>query len=342
MTNTLVVAWGGLLIGILFGLFGQRTAFCMTSGLRRAMVDGDGRMLRAFVLAVAIAILGSQLLAGFGWVNLGASIYVTPQVPWLAFVLGGLLFGYGMIMANGCGARALVLLGSGNLRSLVVLLMIGIGGQMALTGLLATTRLALADIASVTLSTATLTGLFGAANSAWAGVIVAVPLAAYVFLSPAFRRSPRHIVGGLAIGALIPVGWFFTGYLGADDFDPVPLASLTFVAPLGGTIQYLMLSTGMALGFAVTTVVGVLLGSFAAAALTRDFELQGFSSPKRMLRYIGGGLLMGIGGAMALGCTIGQGLSGLSTLSVGSLLAVSSIVLGATLGLRGPLKLPSL
>jgi uncharacterized protein len=141
---------------------------------------------------------------------------------------------------------------------------------------------------------------------------------------------------------LIPAGWFATGYLGADDFDPVPVASLTFVAPIGETIQYAMLSTGTALGFGVAVVFGVMLGALAASIASRTFSLEGFTSPGRMLRSMAGGIMMGIGGALALGCSIGQGLTGLSTLAIGPFLAAGGILVGAVLALRGPLKLPPL
>jgi len=141
---------------------------------------------------------------------------------------------------------------------------------------------------------------------------------------------------------LIPAGWFATGYLGADPFNPAPVGSLTFVAPSADSLQYVMFSTGTSLSFGVTLVAGVLVGSFVAALVTRRFEFEGYSSVPHMLRSIGGGALMGCGGAMAYGCTIGQGLTGLSTLALPSALAVTGIVLGAAAALRSPIRLPAL
>ena len=130
---------------------------------------------------------------------------------------------------------------------------------------------------------------------------------------------------------LITAGWFVTGWLGADEFEPAPSASLTFIAPIGETIQYTMIATGMRLGFGVTVMVGVVLGSFAAAKWSKTFRLQGFATPSEMLRYMGGGTLMGVGGALAMGCSIGQGLTGFSTLTYASMLAFAAMLAGARL-----------
>jgi hypothetical protein len=138
---------------------------------------------------------------------------------------------------------------------------------------------------------------------------------------------------------LVVAGWYATGVLGADDFDPAPLESLTFIAPVANTINFAMLATGISLSFGVTVVAGVFLGALFSALVTRTANLEGFTRPVSMLRYMGGGALMGIGGALALGCSIGQGLTGLSTLALGSFLAAGGILGGAWLALRGPLKL---
>jgi uncharacterized protein len=342
-----IIAWAGLAIGIAFGVAGRLSGFCLMSGLRGWWVEGDGRLIRSFAVALAVALLGSQALDSAGLFDLGQTHYMQPVFSPVLILLGGMLFGYGMVMSNGCGARALVLLGGGNLRSFVVLACLGIAGHVTLTGLLAPLRLSAGGwLAFQTgVMPPSLPGLLGASGltdglAVWLPVLLfAGALAAFAFLHEPFRHSPRMILGGSAVGLLVAAGWYATGVLGADDFDPVPLASLTFIAPIGDTILYAMLSTGTALGFGVTVVAGIVLGSLAAALLTGGFALEGFSSPRSMARYMGGGALMGIGGATALGCSIGQGLSGLSTMALTSFFAAAGILAGAAIALRGPLSL---
>lgn len=338
MSHTELVVWSAALIGLCFGATGQATGFCLMRGLANSWTLGDTRKLRSFVLAMAVALLGSQALAASGLVALEASHYASATPSWLAIPLGGVLFGYGMTLANGCGARALVLLGSGNLRSFVVLTCLGLAAYMALSGVLAPLRIWLEGMTTLVLPARDLPGAIGI--PAWlTSLVLGGILLAWVFSSAAFRASPRDWLGGLIIGLLVPAGWYATGVLGHDDFEPVRLASLTFIAPIGEALQYLMLSTGTRLGFGVSVVGGVIVGALAMALLRRDLILRAFDGPGQMLRSMTGGALMGIGGVMALGCSIGQGLSGMSTLALTAFAALAGIVAGARLGIVGPLAL---
>jgi hypothetical protein len=297
---------------------------------------------------MAAALLLTQFIEGVGLIDLRRSIYLSAPFSWLVIPLGGAIFGYGMIAANGCGSRTLVLFGQGNLRSIVVLLCLGIAAFATLTGVIAPLRTALAT--PTTLAFERLPSipryleswLSPGAARLLPSILIGQILIFVAFRNNAFRNSPRDIVGGVVVGALIAAGWLATGWLGKDDFEPAPIASLTFIAPVGETIQYAMLATGARMSFGVAVICGVFLGALASALLTRTYDLQGFNRPTQMLRYMAGGTLMGIGGAMALGCSIGQGLTGFSTLAFGSLLAAAGIAIGATLALRGPLKLPAL
>ncbi|MFA7668635.1 MAG: YeeE/YedE family protein [Burkholderiaceae bacterium] len=333
MSHLELVLWMGLASGLVFGASGQITGFCLQRGLKEYWSGHDGYKLHAFAMALAIALLGTQVLVSAGWVDLGKSLYLMPTYSWLLMPVGGLMFGYGMAMANGCGARALVLLGQGNLRSLVVLLCLGIAAYMTLTGILGPLRVALSE--QTAFSPPLLTVPDG-----WPRIVVAcVAAAALLLFALRPRRSKRRsidLAGGVVVGLLVVAGWFITGTLGADDFDPVPVMSLTFVAPIGDTIQYTMIATGMSLRFGIAVVAGVIGGAFLSALLRRQGRLEGFESPRQMLRYMAGGILMGTGGALAFGCSIGQGLTGLSTLSWSSLMVASSIVAGARLAWKRP------
>jgi uncharacterized membrane protein YedE/YeeE len=343
-----IVLIGGFLVGLGFGVVCLLSGFCLTSGLRNWLVKGDGILIRTFAVAVAVAIIGAQALAALGYVDIGKSIYLQPSFSAPLILFGGLLFGYGMVAANACASRALVLLGRGNLRSLVVIATVAVTAQMTLKGLIAPARLAFLHWSQTTLAAVSLPQLvsaYGLSDSIARLLTVAIVgggLLLFAFAHTPFRRSGGQIAAGIAMGLLIPAGWFATGYLGADPFQPAPTASLTFIAPLADTLQYAMFSTGSTLSFGVTVVSGVLLGSFVTALVTRSFQWEGYNSPSHMLRSVGGAALMGCGGALAYGCTIGQGLTGLSTLAVPSILAAVGIVSGAAAALRSPLRIPVL
>jgi uncharacterized membrane protein YedE/YeeE len=347
-TPATIVVYSGLLIGLAYGAVGLLSGFCLLSGLRGWWASGDSRLIRTYALALGVAIAAAQLLAAGDVVDLGKSIYLQPSFSAPLMLLGGVLFGYGMVLSNGCGSRALVLLGRGNLRSLVVVLVLGIAAQMTLKGLIAPTRVAVlqwTQIAPSVISLPALLSKFGLTET-FARMIAASAISGaliiFAFAHAPFLRSKGQIAAGLAVGLLVTAGWFATGYLGADDFNPAPVTSLTFIAPVADTIQYVMLSTGLTLNFGITLVAGVVMGSFVTALATQRFHLEGYSSPRHMLRSIGGAALMGAGGAMAYGCSIGQGLTGLSTLALASFVAVAGILLGSTLGLRGMLRVQPL
>jgi uncharacterized protein len=256
-------------------------------------------------------------------------------------VLGGLMFGIGMILAQGCAARNLVRLGGGNLRALVVVLVFSIAAYATMRGLLAPGRLVLESLTRVDFGVLgvpeMLAGTFAIRADQMRWIIAlgsAGGLAALCFASVRFRSSPRNIVAGLAIGSLVTAGWYLTGALARDDFNPMAPASLTFVAPLGDSLQYVMIFTAMSANFGIALVGGVILGSFAVALARGRFRIEGFGDQHDFLRQLAGATLMGIGGVLAMGCTVGQGLTGLSTLSLGSVLAALSIFIGGLLGAR--------
>ncbi|RTE93904.1 YeeE/YedE family protein [Bradyrhizobium sp. LVM 105] len=344
MESSALVILAGLGIGLVYGAVGLLSGFCLMSSMRGWLAEGDGRLVRTYALAIAVAIAASQFLAGSGMVDLGKTIYLQPSLSAPVLFLGGLLFGYGMVLSNGCGSRALVLLGRGNLRSFVVVIVLAIAAQMTLKGLIAPARIALVQASQTTVNPNSLPsllatlGLTESLSRVVATVLIVLALILFAFAHPGFRRSAGQIAAGIIVGLLVAGGWYVTGHLGADDFNPIPVTSLTFIAPIADSLQYAMLSTGLTLNFGIATVAGVFAGSLATALATRRFKLEGYSSPRHMLRSGSGAALMGIGGVMAFGCSIGQGLTGVSTLALGSFVALAGILLGTTAGLRGALR----
>jgi uncharacterized membrane protein YedE/YeeE len=343
-----LVVMSGLLIGVAYGAIGLLSGFCLLSGLRGWWGEGDGRLIRTYALALGVAIAATQLLAAGNFVDLGKSIYLQPSFSAPLMFVGGLLFGYGMVLSNGCGSRALVLLGRGNLRSLVVVLVLGIAAQMTLKGLIAPARIAVLQASQSAPQTISLPALFSTLGlgatfaRTIAASVVAGALIIFAFAHAPFQRAWEQVGAGIGVGLLIAAGWFATGYLAADDFNPVAVTSLTFIAPIADAVQYAMLSTGLTLNFGITMVAGVFAGSLVTALATRRFRLESFTSPRQMVRSIAGAALMGAGGAMAYGCSIGQGLTGLSTLALPSFVAVAGILLGTAAGLRGVLRVQPL
>jgi uncharacterized membrane protein YedE/YeeE len=308
---------------------------------------------------VAVAILGTTLLAATGQVDLAKSVPQRPMLPWLSLLVGGALFGVGMTIAGGCANRNLVRLGGGSLRSLVVLTFVAIASYMALKGLFAQWRSAWLDPAridlaaygwtdsSLAMAVGKLTGLPARTALSITAAVVIAGLLLFVFRDRRYRGNGRQIVGAVLMGSAVAAGWYVTGHLGygenPDTLETVyhatntrTLESLSFVAPLAYSLELLMLWTDKSLhpSFGVALVLGTIAGSAVHAIASRTFRWEGFASLADLRNQIVGAVLMGAGGVTALGCTIGQGLTGLSTLSLGSVLAVAGIVAGSVATLK--------
>lgn len=337
--TTIVGLWG-LVIGILFGAVTRKTEFCILGSLADISIYGDFRRLRAWMLAIAVAIVITQILHGSNLIDVQKSIYLVPTLGWSGAILGGLLFGYGTVMSRGCGGRSLIRLGGGDLRSLVSLVFLAIFAYMTMRGLTGVGREWLEGATDLHLGAygfasqgipeiiGTAVGLDAAMVRIVCAFLAAGGLLWFCLRDRRFRTSPSHVIAGLSVGILVSAGWVATGIAGTDEFEPSPLASMSFVRPVGDSIQYLMTFTGATLNFGIAVVAGTLVGGMAVAVMTGSFRVTGFSSSEEMLHYMGGGALMGFGGVLALGCTIGQGVTGLSTLSLGSILSVAAILAG--------------
>ena len=354
-----LVAWLAFALAAVFGAVANRVDFCTMGALTDAIHIGDWRRLRMWLLAMAVAIVGAAALSTAGWVDFGKTIYTGPRVAWLSALVGGFLFGFGMTLASGCGSKTLIRLGAGNLKSLVVLIVLAISAYMTLKGLFAVLRANTLDVVRFDTTTigaahsdlsSVLGALFGggAALRAAMPLAVAAALAVFVLASPDFRASPAMIFGGVTIGLVIVGGWYVSGHLGHVAEDPRTLEeafvatnsgraeSFSFVAPNAYLLELLMLWSDQSriVTFGIAGVLGMLAGSAAVALATRTFRWEGFVSTEDLVNHIAGGVLMGFGGVTALGCTIGQGLSGISTLALGSVLALVGIVAGCAAALK--------
>jgi len=310
---------------------------------------GDWTRMRMWVLAIGVAMIGFNTMVALGWVQASNSLYAGPRLLWLSNLAGGLLFGFGMVLASGCGSKTLVRIGGGNLKSLVVFLMLAISAYMTIKGVFAVFRVAAVDPVAVGLpATQDLPSLLarwlgGERNTmlaATAGVIV-TGLFVFILMSREFR-TVDNLLGGIVVGLVVIAGWYLSGHLGYLAEDPNTLEekffatnsgrmeSMTFVAPLAYLLELLMLwsDKSRVMTFGIATVLGVVAGAFAHAIATRSFRLESFRDAEDLISHLLGGALMGFGGVLAMGCTIGQGLTGVSTLALGSFLAFFSIIAG--------------
>ena len=341
------VATAGFALAAVFGFVANKTNFCTMGAVSDMLHMGSRGRIGAWLFAMGFAILGTQALHVSGVVDLSGSMYLSPTFGWFGYLFGGIVFGIGMTLAAGCGQRNLVRFGGGNLKALVVLLVLGITAYATVRGLLGLARITVFEAPDIDLGmyglddqgfATILAAVLGMEDAATLRIVLAVlmggGLVVFALFQSAFRRSIDNLLAGIVIGAVITGGWFVTGYIGNDDFEPVPLESLTLVAPAGNTISYVMSFTGSTINFGIAVVLGMIAGSFVYAVMSGTFRLETFSTRSEMVSHLVGALLMGFGGVLARGCTIGQGVSGMSTLAVGSLIAVAGIIFGSALTMK--------
>jgi uncharacterized membrane protein YedE/YeeE len=349
------VLWGTFVLSLLFGAIMQRTRFCTMGSVSDIVNMGSWLRMRMWVLAIATATAGFNLLAASGQIDAAQTIYTTSRVLWLSALVGGVLFGFGMVLASGCGSKTLVRIGEGNLKAVVVFLMIAVFAYITLRGLTAEVRVHVLDRVAIQLSgpqdlpaiVSRLTGLPLARLQLAFGLGVSLLLGGWALSAREFRTA-NNLVAGFGLGAIIVGVWFLSGKLGFLAEDPQTLQaayigtqnnkmeSLSFVAPLAYTLFWFMMYSDASnvLTLGIVSVFGVIAGSAIMALLGRHFRWEGFRGVEDTANHLVGGALMGIGGVTALGCTIGQGMSGVSTLSVTSWIAFLSIVGGAVLGVK--------
>jgi len=345
-------------VALVMGAVTSKTNFCAMGAVSDWLNIGDTGRMRAWVFAMAVALSGVIALEALGVVNLLSETfppYRTANFAWIRYLLGGLMFGIGMTLASGCGNRTLVRVGGGNLKSLLVVVIFAICAYLMLWTPLyekaflpwvaaTTVNLQSYGVANQELGTV-LAGMFGMGRSPSLNLVVAAVVVAgmliFCFRSADFRYEPDHIRGGAVVGLAIVFGWWLTGgSIGREWRDYAEMAtvvpsrvqvqSYTFAAPMGDTVRYLLDPANFSLvNFGVVAFAGVILGSSLWSVLDRQFRLEWFASWQDFANHAVGGVLMGIGGVLSMGCTFGQAITGISTLAVGSILTFLAIVIGA-------------
>ncbi len=347
LSNLHLVALLGFVIAMVFGFVGNKTHFCSMGAISDVVNMGAKGRMGAWFLAIGIAILGVQFLYLRGLVDIDASVYRSSNLYLLSYILGGMLFGIGMTLAAGCGQRNLVRVGGGNLKALIVLIVLGITAYMTMRGIFAVVRLDYiypigTDLADQGISNQGLFSYLGALlnieDIGWlqkiGGFVVAFLFIAYAFKHEEFRKSFDNVLAGVVIGLCVTAAWYVSGHIGKDDFDPITPQGMAFIGPTGNAISYLMTYTGAEINFGIAIVFGMIVGSFIYAIISGTFRIETFSNKSEMVNHMVGAVMMGFGGVLSFGCTIGQGVTGMSTLAMGSFLTLASIIFGSALTMK--------
>ena len=345
------VAWLGFTVAFILGAISARTQFCTLGAVSDIVNMNDFSRMRMWVLAMAVAIMGAQILYALGLIDLSKSFYVRPNITWASYIVGGLMFGVGMTLASGCGSRTLVRIGGGNVKSLVVFVFLGIAAYMTIKGLFGVWRSDYLDVLNSDIGARGIAGqdlgnllnFHGIEKKvAQIGSASAIVFAMLVFVlkSADFRKSWDGWLGGLGYGLAVVAGWYITAHIGFGENVDLEMVffgtnskqaeSLTFVAPIGYSLELLMLWSDKSLmvTFGIASTIGMILGSFAYSLVFKRFRWEGFADAEDTRNHIVGAVLMGAGGVTAMGCTIGQGVTGLSTLALGSFIALASMIVG--------------
>jgi uncharacterized protein len=349
------VLGASFLVSMAFGALVQRTGFCTMGAVGDVVTLGDWTRMRQWGLAAGVATIGFGMLAWSGLVSPDKTLYSSSRWIWLSALTGGGIFGFGMVLASGCASKALVRVGGGNLKSLVVLVVMGVAAFATLKGLTAVWRTVTVDrVAQDFAAQANLTSWAAqafAAQASTAGLVLALAiggaLVAWALAGRDFLRG-TNLLAGAGVGAAVVAMWWVSGHMGHIAEHPETLQetflatnstraeALSFVSPIAYTLDWLMFYSdrNKLLSVGIVSVFGVIAGSAAVALARRSFRWEGFGGTGDLAHHLGGAVLMGVGGVTAMGCSIGQGVSGVSTLSATSFVAVFAMIAGAVAGLK--------
>ncbi len=334
--ETTTLALIGLVGGILLGLSARLGRFCTLGAIEDAVYGHDTKRLRMWGIAIGVAICGSFTLAAAGLLETERTIYLSFAFQPLASAVGGLMFGYGMALAGNCGYGALARLGGGDLRSFVIVLVMGLAAFATISGPLAYLRVAFFPQSQAFVTPGIAQGLAATLgmNVNSIGITIGLGVLAVTLSASAFRAERRAILWGTCVGLAVVSGWAGTQWVALNGFAPTVVESHTFAAPLGETMLYAMTASARSLSFGVGSVAGVLLGAFIGSLIKGHFRWEACEDPRELRRQIAGAAIMGIGAVLAMGCSIGQGLSAISVLAYSAPLVMAGIFAGAWIGLR--------
>lgn len=340
ISNPWWVALAGLLVGGVAGFAVFRARLCTFGALEDAMVGADFRRLKVFGLALGVALIGTQLLVALDVLAPERTNYVGAALPWFGILFGGLLFGLGMALVGTCAFGSLVRLGGGDLRSLVVLMVYGAVAYATLRGALAGFRVDVIEGVQLPMPAGTqsdLPSLLGRVSGVdfrlALAVVFGLGLIGLVFADARLRRARRLVTAGALLGLAVIAGWMATLFLVDEFAHPVAPQSLTFVSPVARGFFGLVFVTESLAEFGIGSAAGVALGSALAALRADEFRWEAFDDPREMKRHLLGAVLMGVGGILCGGCTIGQGITAGSLMALSWPLAVLGMAAGARLGI---------
>ncbi len=349
------VLWAAFLLSVVFGAIAQRTHFCTMGAISDIVNMGDWTRMRMWGLAMGVAMIGFYGMAFFGLIDPSKTLYASSRFIWLSALVGGLLFGFGMVLASGCGSKTLVRMGGGNLKSVVVFVVMGVAAFATLKGVTAVWRVGTVDRVAMEFSgNAALPNWLSAAagvSPALTGLVLALVLGLGLTVWAFAGRDFLHfdnLLAGLGIGLVIVAMWWVSGHMAYLAEHPETLQeaflatnsgraeALSFVSPVAYTIDWFMFFSDKSkvLTIGIVSVFGVVAGSAIYSLATRNFRWEGFRNADDTANHLVGAVLMGVGGVCAMGCTVGQGLSGISTLAATSIVAVAAIIAGCVAALK--------
>ncbi|MEE9388765.1 MAG: YeeE/YedE family protein [Paracoccaceae bacterium] len=338
IADTTIAALIGLFGGMLIGIASRMGRFCTLGAIEDMLYQHNTVRMRMWLVGIGTAIIGTFSLMTLGLLDAQNTVYLSFGWNPISTILGGLLFGYGMALVGTCGFGALSRLGGGDLRSFVIVLVMGIAAYITLSGPLAQLRVTLLPIpvadGPVPPGIAHLLGNMTGLSPHAIGLAIGAMILAGALASRKFIARPKEVFWGAVVGLAVISGWAGTQWIRANGFSALPIESHTFSAPLGDTIIYTMTSSGNSINFGVGSVIGVVFGAFLATLFKKEFRWEACEDHRELRRQIAGATFMGVGAVLAFGCTIGQGISAFSVLAYGAPVALISIIAGAAFGLH--------